>query len=346
MDEIQNIAKWEDAVNALRVDTNCDIYLTGSNAYLLSSECSTYLSGRCVEIKMLTLNIQEFINFHGFKLKEIVDDLGNQRYVAISESNREYNIDELFKSYLKFGGFPGLKERPLNQNNANLVLEEIYDTVVTKDIINRPKNKNIKQINDGVLLEKILRFLADSIGSNISTRKIGNTLQTEGLLEYRKDLGLPSSHTIQQYVDALKGAYLFYEVKRFDIRRNEYLKTLGKYYIVDLGLRNLILGSRDRDLGHSIENVVYFELLSRGYNVSIGKIQDYEIDFIAQKNDEKKYIQVCLSLLDEKVKERELKSLKLIKDNYEKIILTLDMPYQSNIDGIKINKLTDWLLDK
>ena len=196
------------------------------------------------------------------------------------------------------------------------------------------------------MLKKIILFLADNIGSNISLSSIGNTLVNEGLLEDGRRKGSPSAHTIQLYVNALLESYFFYDIKRFDIKGKEFLRTLGKYYIVDIGLRNYLLGFRDRDNGHAIENVVYFELLRRGYDVSIGKVGNSEVDFIATKADDKIYIQVTESMTSEDVRKRELFPLQKINDNYEKIVLSLNPGMDSSYDGIKSKNLIDWLISE
>ena len=300
-DEVQRIPNWEDAINSFRVDFNCDIYVTGSNAYMLSSEYATYLSGRCVEIKMLPLSFSEFLTFHDFGL---------------------------------------------DQEKALVLLEGIYSTVIMRDILERENRRGQKRITDPVLLKKIVMFLADNIGSSISVSSIGNTLVNEGLLEDGRRKGTPSVHTVQAYVTALLEAYFFYDIKRFDIKGKEFLRTLGKYYIVDIGLRNYLLGFRDRDSGHAIENVVYFELLRRGYDVSIGKVDNSEVDFIATKVDDKLYVQVTESMTSEDVRKRELAPLQKISDNYEKIVLSLNTGMDSSYDGIKSINLIDWLISE
>ena len=197
---------------------------------------------------------------------------------------------------------------------------------------------------DPILLKKIVMFLADNIGGSISVSSIGNTLVNDGLLENGRRKGTPSAHTVQAYVDALLESYFFYDIKRFDIKGKEYLRTLGKYYIVDIGLRNYLLGFRDRDSGHTIENIVYFELIHRGYDVAIGKVDNSEIDFIATKADDKMYVQVTESMASEDVRKRELAPLQKVNDNYEKIILSLNPGLDSSYDGIKSINLIDWLI--
>ena len=344
-DELQRIDAWEDAVNSFRVDLDCDIYITGSNAYLLSSEYSTYLSGRCVEIKMLPLSFREFLDFHNFEVRETISALGGTHRQVFDKNGERYDLREVFDAYMRFGGMPGIADIGLDQEKALSLLEGIYSTVVVRDILEREKRRGQRQITDPALLRKIVLFLADNIGSSVSVSSIGNTLMNEGLLEDGKRKGTPSTHTVQAYIAALLESYFFYEIKRFDIKGKEYLRTLGKYYIVDIGLRNFLLGFRNRDSGHAIENVVYFELLRRGYDVAIGKIDNQEVDFIATTADDKLYIQVTESMQSEDVRKRELAPLQKIRDNYEKIVLSLEPGLDVSYDGIKSLNLVDWLLD-
>ena len=344
-DELQRINEWEDAVNSFRVDFNCDIYITGSNAYLLSSEYSTYLSGRCVEIKMLPLSFREFLDFHDLELHEADSALGGTRKQVFDKNGERYDLREAFDSYMRFGGMPGIADVGLDQEKALALLDGIYSTVVVRDILEREKRRGQRRITDSLLLRKIVLFLADNIGNSVSASSIGNTLINEGLLEHGKRKGTPSAHTVQAYIGALLESYFFYEIKRFDIKGKEYLRTLGKYYIVDIGLRNYLLGFRNRDSGHAIENVVYFELLCRGYDVAIGKVGTAEVDFIATKADEKLYVQVTESMESETVRTRELAPLQKIADNYEKIVLSLNPGLDSSYEGIKSLNLIDWLLE-
>ena len=298
-DEVQKVHGWENAVNSFRVDFDCDIYITGSNAYLLSSELSTYLSGRYVEIKVLPLSFREFLDFHGYILTE--------------------------------------RKSP--------ALDGVYSAAVINDILEREKRKGQRNITDPVLLKKIILFLADNVGNNTSATSIGNTLVNEGLLENGTRKTKPAVQTIQAYIEALTEAYIFYEIKRFDIKGKEYLRTLGKYYIVDIGLRNYLLGYRDGDSGHILENIIYFELLRRGYDVAIGKIDNQEVDFIATKADEKKYVQVTESMNAPETRERELAPLRKIRDSYEKIVIALESNLTQTQDGIKIIRALDFLLE-
>lgn len=344
-DELQRIDAWEDAVNSFQVDLDCDIYITGSNAYLLSSEYSTYLSGRCVEIKMLPLSFREFLDFHNFEVRETISALGGTHRQVFDKNGERYDLWEVFDAYMRFGGMPGIADIGLDQEKALSLLEGIYSTVVVRDILEREKRRGQRQITDSAFLRKIVLFLADNIGSSVSVSSIGNTLMNEGLLEDGKRRGTPSTHTVQAYIAALLESYFFYEIKRFDIKGKEHLRTLGKYYIVDIGLRNFLLGFRNRDSGHAIENVVYFELLRRGYDVAIGKIDNQEVDFIATTADDKLYIQVTESMQSEDVRKRELAPLQKIRDNYEKIVLSLEPGLDVSYDGIKSLNLVDWLLD-
>ncbi|MDY3107932.1 MAG: ATP-binding protein [Succinivibrio sp.] len=343
-DEVQRVKNWENAINAFRVDFNCDIYITGSNAYLLSSEYATYLSGRCVEIKMLPLSFVEFIDFNDLTLKTEVGALGDKRTYAEDSSGSKYPLKEVFNSYLKFGGMPGITELGLDQEKSLMLLDSVFSTIIVRDILDLANLREKGPINDSVLLKKIVMFLSDNIGNNVSLSSIGNTLSNEGLLEGVKTKGKVSVHKLQYYVNSLLESFFFYEIKRFDIKGKEYLKTLGKYYIVDLGFRNLLLGYRNRDTGHVLENIVYLELLRRGYDVAIGKIDNLEIDFIAQKADEKLYIQVTDDMSISSVTQRELAPLKKVKDNYPKFVLALNLGLETNYDGIKILNVIDWLV--
>ena len=345
-DEVQRVPDWEDVVNSFRVDFNCDIYVTGSNAYMLSSEYATYLSGRCVEIKMLPLSFSEFLYFHDFDIRETKSALGGTRKQIFDRNGEHYEIRELFDAYMRFGGMPGIADVGLDQEKALVLLEGIYSTVIMRDILERENRRGQKRITDPVLLKKIVMFLADNIGSSISVSSIGNTLVNEGLLEDGRRKGTPSSHTVQTYVNALLESYFFYEIKRFDIKGKEFLRTLGKYYIVDIGLRNYLLGFRNRDNGHALENVVYFELLRRGYDVSIGKVDNAEVDFIATKADDKIYVQVTESMTSEDVRKRELTPLQKISDNYEKIVLSMNPGMDSSYEGIKSMDLIEWLISE
>ena len=312
LDEVQRVIEWEKAVNALSVDFNADIYITGSNAYLLSSELSTYLSGRYIEIKMLPLSFKEFLDF--------------------TKSENNISKEEKFINYVKYGGMPGIITLKNEGDIYENAIKGIYNTVFMKDVIERNK------LVDAILLEKILKFIMSNIGSLISAKKIADYLTSQGTKV--------THNTVLNYLNMIENAYLIYKASRYDIKGKELLKTLEKYYIVDTGIRNVILGFRNTDYGHIIENIVYFELLRRGYDVTVGKTNSLEVDFIATNSQEKKYYQVTYSLMDENVKKRELNVLKSINDNYEKTILTMDKIYDNTSeDGIKVRYLIDFLLE-
>ncbi len=344
-DEVQKVPGWENAVNSFRIDFDCDIYITGSNAYLLSSELSTYLSGRYIEIKVFPLSFSEFLDFHGYTLAEYHSPAGGTKKRVVDVNGEVYDARELYDTYTRFGGMPMLADIGLQIDRVTVALDGIYSTVVTNDILEREKRKDQRTITDAVLLRKITMFLADNIGNNTSATSIGNTLVSEGLLEEGKRKKKPATQTIQAYINALTEAYFFYEIKRFDIKGKQYLSTLGKYYIADIGLRNYLLGFREGDSGHILENVIYFELRRRGYDVAIGKIDNQEVDFIATKTDEKKYIQVTETMNAPETRERELAPLRKIQDNYEKIVIALECNLTNSQDGIKIVRALDFLLE-
>ena len=311
LDEVQNVESWEKAINSFKVDFDIDIYITGSNAYLLSSELSTLLSGRYIEIKMYPLSFKEFLIFNNYDT---------------------INIEDKFNEYLKYGGLPAIT---LIKNNDELVLSylnDIYNSIVKKDIIDRNNLKNT------TLLENIIKYLANNISSPISSTKISNYLNSNKITPNC------NHQTIDNYLNMLEKSYIIYKADRTDIKDKSVLKTLGKYYISDTGIRNIILGFRNINEGHLLENVVYLELLRRGYKVSIGKNYEYEVDFVAENPNEIIYLQVSLSISDEKVRDREIRSLENIKDNYEKIILTMDKTINQDFNGIKVTNIIDWLL--
>ena len=218
----------KNAVNSFRVDLNCDIYITGSNAYLLSSEYLTYRSGKSSEIKMLPLSFSEFLYFYGFEVRETQSALGGMRKQVFDKNGERYELREAFDSYLRFGGMPGTADVGLNQEKALTLLDGIYSTAVIRDILEREKRRGQQRITDPVLLRKIVLFLANNISSNVSIASIGNTLVNEGLFEDGNRKGSPSAHTVQAYVNALLESYFFYDIKRFDIKGKDYLRTLGK----------------------------------------------------------------------------------------------------------------------
>lgn len=311
LDEVQNVKSWEKAINSFKVDFDIDIYITGSNAYLLSSELSTLLSGRFIEIKMYPLSFKEYLIFNEYDNSD---------------------LDNKFKEYLKYGGLPAIT---LIKDNDELVLSylnDIYNSIVKKDIIDR---NNIK---DTVLLENIIKYLSSNIGSPVSSTKISNYLNSNKIIE-------KSNHqTIDNYLNMLEKSFIMYRADRTDIKSKALFKTLGKYYISDIGIRNSVLGFRNIDEGHLLENVVYLELLRRGYKVNIGKFNDFEVDFVAENPNEIIYYQVTQSLANEEVRTRELKGLESINDNYEKVILTMDKSINNDYNGIKVINIIDWLV--
>ena len=312
LDEVQNVLKWEKAVNGINLDFDVDIYITGSNAYLLSSELATLLSGRYIEIKMYPLSFKEYLKFNNYDLT---------------------NIEDKFNEYLKYGGLPAITHIKDKDNLVMTYLNDIYNTIVKKDIIER------NGIKDIALLENLIRYIASNIGSSISANKISDYLNSNKITT-------KSNHqTIDNYLKMLENAFIVYKVERSDIKSKSILKTLGKYYLADTGIRNIILGFRNIDEGNLLENVVYLELLRRGYKISIGKTFDYEVDFIAENVNTIKYYQVSRSIKDSKVLERELRSLESIQDNYEKIILTMDKTINKDYNGIKVINIIDFLLD-
>ena len=343
-DELQHLDKWEDAVNSFRIDFDCDIYITGSNAYLLSSEYSTYLSGRYVEIKMYPLSFQEFLDFHGYTVSDYRSMSGETKKRILDREQQPIEMIDAFEAYIHYGGMPGIADVGLEQDKALTLLDGIYSTVVVRDILERERRRGQSQITDAELLRKIVMFLADNIGNNTSLTSISNTLVSERMLENRVKQGKPAVQTISAYVGALKESYLFYDIKRFDIKGKEELKTLGKYYIVDIGLRNYLLGYRDAAVGPMTENIVYFELLRRGYDVAVGKVGNKEVDFIATKDSEKIYYQVTDEMISESTRKRELAPLMEIRDNYEKTVIARSVNSTATVEGIKIVQLTDFLL--
>lgn len=317
LDEIQNVPLFEKVVDSLYVKDNTDVYITGSNAYMLSSDLATLLSGRYVEISMLPLSFREYVIVTGM-----------QREAAFTE-------------YMKTGGIPYVAVMNRTDEKVEQYLEGIYNTVIVKDIeerqARREQDGGKRKITDITLLKTIARYLASVVGSPVSMKSITDYLISSG----RK----VSPNTVNDYVNALTESFVFYPVERFDIVGKQLLKVNKKMYIVDLGLRTHILPRKHYDLGFSIENIVYFELLRRGYRVNIGKYGSAEVDFVAQKQGGLTYYQITADMTAEETFERELRPLRGIQDNYEKIILTLDRFTLGNYDGIKVLNVVDWLLE-
>lgn len=316
-DELQAIEHWEKAIESFRIDFDVDIYISGSNAYLLSTEFSTLLSGRYVEIRMLPLSFREFLTFYEFE-------------AAIS-------MEEKFQKYLQFGGMPILREYGFHEARSNQALEGIYSTVILRDILQRNRQA------DQNTLQKLILFLCSNIGGITSPNSIGNVLSDEGDLPGGKSRKI-AGKTVGRYLSMLHSAFIFYSVGRYDIKGKQLLKTLGKNYIIDLGFRNMLLGYRDADRGHILENIIFLELIRRDYRVYIGKLGETEVDFVAEKPGDKLYIQVTESIQSPEIRERELRPLRMIPDNYEKILLSMDRSYITSYEGIKAWNLIDWLL--
>lgn len=318
LDEIQKVPSFEKVVDSLYVKPNIDIYITGSNAYMLSGDLATLLTGRYVEISMLPLSFSE--------------------YMQLSDKDKE----SAFADYIKYGGLPFVATMDRTDDKVDTYLEGIYNTVIVKDIEDRQKrqesNSDKRKINDIPLLKTIAKYLSSVIGSPVSLRGITNYLVSSG----RKI----SANTVSNYVDALIESFIFYPAERFDIVGKQLLKANKKYYMVDLGIRNHILPRKYYDLGFSVENIVFFELLRRGCKVTIGKYQENEVDFVAERRGELTYIQVTADMVSESTFDREMKPLYAIQDNYEKIVLTLDKLTVGNYDGIKVVNVIDWLLNK
>lgn len=317
LDEIQKVLSYEKVVDSLYVKPGVDIYISGSNAYMLSSDLATLLSGRYVELSMLPLSFREYCQ--ATKLKD----------------------ESAFADYMKYGGLPYLAVMEKTEEKAEVYLEGIYNTVIVKDIAERQDHRESemarRKITDISLLKSIAKFLASSVGSPISVRSITDYLVSNG----RK----VSTNTVSDYVLALSESFVFYPAERYDIVGKQILKSNKKWYIVDMGLRNHILPRRNYDLGFTIENIVFLELLRREYNVYIGKYETTEIDFVARKHGIYTYFQVTADMTSEVTFEREMRPLRKVKDNYEKIVLTLDRFTVGNYDGIKVINVIDWLLN-
>ena len=309
LDEIQHVSNYADVVDALFVKENVDLYLTGSNAYMLSSEIATLLSGRYIEIKMQPLSFAEY-----------VDSTGNRDHLAGKYSD-----------YITNSSFPYTLEL---QNDKNLIsdyLEGIYNTIVMKDVMQR------KKINDAMMLESVVRFMMDNIGNTLSTKRIADALTSFG----RKI----DVKTVERYLQALSESFILYKVPRYNLRGRQLLKTLEKYYLVDVALRRTLLGKRAADTGHILENVVFLELLRRYQRVYVGKMDDTEVDFVALDEDGASYFQVAATTRDENTLNRELTPLKAISDHYPKFLLTLDDDPEMDYNGIKKINALDWLLN-
>ena len=315
LDEIQEVKGWEKAINFFLVDLDVDIYITGSNANLLSSELATYIAGRYVEIKIYPLSFQEYIDF-------------------VSENNKEnpLSLDEYFTQYLNFGGLPGIHIFNYNKEEIYQYLVDVYNSILLRDVIAR---NNIRDIE---LLERVVLYIMDNIGNIFSAKSISDFLKNQG----RK----LSVETIYNYLKALENAFIISKVQRYDIKGKNILETQEKYYLSDLGFRHAKLGYQSNDISGYLENIVFLELLRRKYKVNIGKQNNKEIDFVANLRDENLYLQVTYLLASEETIEREFSPLKSIKDNYSKLVLSMDNLPESNVEGIKRKKIIDFLLER
>ncbi len=315
LDEIQKVDAFEKVVDSLYVKENTDLYITGSNAYMLSSDLATLLTGRYVEISLLPLSFAEFMQ------------------------TTKQPKDQAFAEYMRYGGLPYLSVMNRTDEKVNIYLEGIYNTVIVKDIEERQKRKendpNKRKISDITLLKTVAKYLSSVVGNQVSIKSVADYLTSSG----RK----VSATTVDDYMEALAESFIFYPAERFDIVGKQLLKTNQKWYMVDLGLRNHILPRRTYDLGYSLENIVYLELLRRDYKVNVGKVGNTEVDFVAQKDGRYTYFQVTADLTNEETFQREIRPLKVIRDNYEKIILTLDRFTAGDYEGIQVINAVDWL---
>ena len=313
LDEIQEVTSWEQVINSIRVDFDSDIYITGSNARLLSGELATLLAGRYVEIRVYPLDFQEYLDF-----------------AASDPQESSLSRQEHFANFLHFGGLPGIHQMKWSEDRLMQYLHDIYNSVLLKDVIARNK------IRDTALLEGIVLYLMDNIGNTFSAKTISDFLKSQG----RK----LSTETVYNYLKALENAFLIHKAERFDIKGKRILETREKYYLSDLGLRHAVIGYRDNDISGILENTIYLELKRRGWSVCIGKQDMKEIDFVASRADERLYIQVCYVLTPENA-DREFGPLEAIPDNYEKLVLSTDTLLKVNRGGIRQKNIVDFLLE-
>ena len=314
LDEIQEVEQWEKAVNSFLVDFDVDIYLTGSNSHLLSSELSTYLAGRYVEIPVYTLSFSEFLQF---------------RSIYSPENKQTQN--EAFVSYLRLGGFPVLHTANYNEETAYKVVYDIYSSVILRDTVQRYK------IRDVELLERIIKYTINNIGNTFSGKNVADYFKSQ---QRKIDI-----NTVYNYLHALEGAFIFYRTPRYDIKGKEILKTQEKFYLSDIGLLYATMGYSDQMIAGILENIVFLELKRRGYTVFIGKQGDKEIDFIAEKQGNKIYVQVAYKLESEETVKREFSTLLAIKDQYPKFVVTMDDFWKETVEGVKHFYISDFLLD-
>lgn len=327
IDEPQRIEGWQNAVNAMRVDFDCDIYITGSNAYLLSSELSTYLSGRYVEVKMLPLSFSEYAAFCGVSFEP-------GKSVALAPDGEPVLFDDMLTRYLEYGGMPAIASLSTTQAQHSAYMSGVYEAIAVRDIVNRERGRGRSTVTDSVLLRRVAEFLADNIGNECSPAKIAGALTSAGSKTTNK--------TVSSYISALEEAFLFYPAKRYDLHGKAILKTNFKEYVVDTGFRTWMAGYRVTDTGRLFENAVYFQLLFEGWRVHVGKLYGKEVDFMAIKDGQRMYVQAVEGMMDESTRERELGSLKSIKDAWPKIVVVREGYYESDVDGIKIVMARDF----
>jgi predicted AAA+ superfamily ATPase len=310
LDEVQNVVDFPLVVDSLFIRKNVDLYITGSNAYMLSSEIATVLSGRYVTLKMLPLSFFEFMS------------VADKNKTRISQ----------YTEYVENGAFPYVTNLKGDKKQIYDYLNGIYSTVILKDVAGRYK------ISDMMMLESIVRFMFHNIGSHLSTKKIADTMTS---MNRKID-----AKTVEKYINALTDSFILYEAKRYDIKGKQYLKTLEKFYVIDIGMRFMLLGSKSADIGHILENIVFLELIRRGYQVYVGKVDEYEVDFVAESQNGITYFQVAATVRDDETLARELKSLQKITDHYPKFILTLDEDPEADYEGIRRINAIDWLMAK
>lgn len=313
LDEVQHCTEYQKAVDSLFIKDNCDIYLTGSNAYFMSGELATVLSGRYIELKMLPLSFKEFVS-------------------SFAPENVDISIQEKFNLYLDYGSFPFLARYNSFDSDAYNYLRDVYNTIILNDIVKRLK------ITDVNALDKVTKFIADNIGNIVSINKIANTLKSGG-----KSI---DNKTVEKYLQGLVDALFLYKAPRFNIKGKQLLTNLPKYYIVDIGMRNILIRNKESDIGHIIENLAYLELMRRGYDVYVGDIDKGEVDFVAIKNNQTEYYQISATTLNPDTLARELAPLQSVQDNYPKYLLTLDELFgEANYNGIQKKNLIKWLLE-
>lgn len=313
LDEVQHCTEYQKAVDSLFIKDNCDIYLTGSNAYFMSGELATILSGRYVELKMLPLSFKEFVS-------------------SFAPENVDISIQEKFNLYLNYGSFPFLARYNSFDSDAYNYLRDVYNTIILNDIVKRLK------ITDVNALDKVTKFIADNIGNIVSINKIANTLKSGG-----KSI---DNKTVEKYLQGLVDALFLYKAPRFNIKGKQLLTNMPKYYIVDIGMRNILIRNKESDIGHIIENLAYLELMRRGYEVYVGDIDKGEVDFVAIKNNQTEYYQISATTLNPDTLARELAPLQSVQDNYPKYLLTLDELFgEANYNGIQKKNLIKWLLE-